>query len=72
MKHVRDKIDFLKAREKLGLSQEAVAEIMHLPRPIVTGRQTVSRWEKVGPPGPARAMMEALLSGYRPANWRGK
>lgn len=74
MKRVRNRTDFTKAREKLGLTKVDVATIMGLPNPQITGANTVRRWESgaVTVPGPSRVLMEALLTGWRPLNWKGK
>ena len=74
MKRVRNREDFTKARERLRLTKTDVATIMCLPRPQATGHATVRRWEEgvSRVPGPALVLMEALLTGWRPLNWKGK
>jgi DNA-binding transcriptional regulator YiaG len=74
MKRVRNHIEFGKARAKLGFSQIVLAEIMRLPNPQVGGSNTIRRWEHGTNriPGSAMVLMEALLTGWLPAHWKGK
>ncbi len=72
MKRVRNIAEFRKARAFMGMTLNDVALLLGLPNPEGTGWRTVQRWEKetVGVPGPARAAMEAALTGWRPTWWK--
>lgn len=62
--------EFKEARLRQGLTKAQVASLMKLPRPEITGYQTVSRWERTGAiPGPALAHMDILATGWRPKWW---
>jgi transcriptional regulator with XRE-family HTH domain len=73
---IRKPADALKAREKMDMSQEELAELLRIPDPRVSGKQAIRRWErgllKNGLPGPVQVAYEALSSGWRPKGWKGK
>jgi hypothetical protein len=56
------------AREKLGLSKTALGRILRLP----SGRKAVQRMENDAHriAGPVQLTLEALLSGWRPHDWK--
>ena len=74
MRRVRNAEQFAEARKRLGMTKVNIATIMQLPRPQATGYATVYRWEtgESRVPGPALVLMEALLAGWRPFNWKVK
>ena len=55
-------------REKLGLSKTALGRVLRLP----SGRKAVQRMENDAHRihGPVQLALEALLSGWRPHDWK--
>ena len=60
-------IDVRASREVLGLTQRGLAEALRMG---ANGERQVRRWEDgdVTVSGPASVAIEALLTGWRPAN----
>lgn len=62
---------FKAARLAQGLTQAQLAAIMRLPNPVMTGYETIGKWEngKSRIPGPALVVMEMIATGWRPKGW---
>lgn len=61
--------EFYRIRKALGFTTTQMATHLNLPNPSVSGRNTITRYEKgyqvTGIPGPVAVAMRALEKGYR-------
>lgn len=61
--------EFYRIRKALGFTTTQMATHLNLPNPSVSGRNTITRYEKgfqiTGIPGPVAVAMRALENGYR-------